>query len=466
MNSVKVIENLQREVEPLKDAFEKAGKRLYLVGGVVRDLFLGVLEEASADIDLTTDATPDEIENIVGPISDTMWLVGKRFGTITIEISRRKFEITTHRAESYDPNSRKPLVKFSTSIKEDLSRRDFTINAMAMELTGSASKLIDPYGGLQDLLSRKLATPGDAEDSFNDDPLRMLRAARFISRFALNPTKDVSDAAVELRERLNVVSPERVREELSKLLVLPDPSVGLWFLVDTGLFDVFLPEIPALALEQDPIHRHKDVLAHTIAVVSKTSPDLILRLAALLHDIGKPQTREIGPSGVSFHFHDVVGARMARKRLQALRFSSQEIESISKLVELHLRFHTYKAGWNDRAVRRYVRDAGSLLEQLNELTLADVTTRDQTKVRFFHEKMAELKERIQVLSEQEELASIRPELDGNEVMAILGVGPSKDVGDAMDYLLEIRLDEGLLGKDEVTKRLLKWWRVRPIPSVH
>ena len=460
-----MIENLQREVEPLKDAFEKAGKRLYLVGGVVRDLLLGVFEEGDTDIDLTTDATPDDIEDIVGPISDAIWLVGKRFGTVALEISRRKFEITTHRAESYDLSSRKPLVKFSTSIEEDLSRRDFTINAMAIELTGSASKLIDPFGGLHDLMGHKLATPGDAADSFSDDPLRMLRAARFMTRFTLDPEIDVVDAALELRERLQVVSPERIREELSKLLVLPDPSVGLWFLVDTGLFDIFLPEIPALALEQDPIHRHKDVLAHTIAVVSKTSPDLILRLAALLHDIGKPRTREIGSAGVSFHFHDVVGARMARKRLQALRFSTQEIESVSKLVELHLRFHTYKAGWNDRAVRRYVRDAGSLLEQLNELTLADVTTRDQAKVRFFHEKMTELKERIQILSEQEELASIRPELDGNEVMAILDVGPSKDVGDAMDYLLEIRLDEGLIGKDEVTKRLLKWWRVRPISSV-
>ncbi len=465
MSTVKVIENLQEEVNPIKDAFERAGKRLYFVGGIVRDLLLGVVEETSVDIDLTTDATPDEIEGIVRPICDSIWLVGKRFGTIAIEISGRKFEITTHRAESYDPSSRKPLVKFSNSIEEDLSRRDFTINAMAMELTGTSSKLVDPFGGVEDLINRKLKTPGSAEDSFVDDPLRMLRAARFISRFSLDPSKDIVDAALEFRGRLEVVSPERIRDELSKLLLLPDPSDGLWFLVDTGLFDTFLPEIPALALEQDPIHRHKDVLAHTIAVVSKTSPELILRLAALLHDIGKPKTREIGPNGVSFHFHDVVGARMARKRMQTLRFSTQEIESVSKLVELHLRFHTYKAGWNDKAVRRYVRDAGPLLQQLNELTLADVTTRDQNKVRFFHQKMEELKERIEILSQQEELASIRPELDGNEVMEILGVGPSKEVGEAMEFLLEIRLDEGIIGKDEVTKRLLKWWRTRPITSV-
>ncbi|SHE86584.1 poly(A) polymerase [Ferrithrix thermotolerans DSM 19514] len=464
MSSVEVIDNLNKELDPLRDGFEQAGRRLYLVGGVVRDILLGALDQNVADVDLTTDATPEEIESIVSPVADNLWLVGKRFGTISLEIGMRKIEITTHRAESYESSSRKPSVNFSKSIDEDLSRRDFTINAMAIELTGIDSKLIDPFGGLRNLLERKLKTPGRAEDSFSDDPLRMLRAARFVARFGLEPDKDILDAAGELKGRLSVVSPERIREELSKLLVLPDPTSGLWFLIDTGVMGEFLPEIPALALEQDPVHRHKDVLAHTVAVVSKTSPDLILRMAALLHDIGKPKTREITPNGVSFHFHDVVGARMARKRLLALKYSSNEIDAICKLVELHLRFHTYKAGWNDKAVRRYVRDAGPLYERLNELTLADVTTRDKNKVKFFHQKMEELQERVKILSEQEELASIRPELDGNEVMEILGIGPSKDVGDAMDFLLEIRLDEGIIGKDAAKERLQRWWRTRPITT--
>lgn len=324
MSSVEVIDNLNKELDPLRDGFEQAGRRLYLVGGVVRDILLGALDQNVADVDLTTDATPEEIESIVSPVADNLWLVGKRFGTISLEIGMRKIEITTHRAESYESSSRKPSVNFSKSIDEDLSRRDFTINAMAIELTGIDSKLIDPFGGLRNLLERKLKTPGRAEDSFSDDPLRMLRAARFVARFGLEPDKDILDAAGELKGRLSVVSPERIREELSKLLVLPDPTSGLWFLIDTGVMGEFLPEIPALALEQDPVHRHKDVLAHTVAVVSKTSPDLILRMAALLHDIGKPKTREITPNGVSFHFHDVVGARMARKRLLALKYSSNE----------------------------------------------------------------------------------------------------------------------------------------------
>ncbi|MHB8593753.1 MAG: CCA tRNA nucleotidyltransferase, partial [Acidimicrobiales bacterium] len=383
---------------------------------------------------------------------------GKRFGTIGAAKGARTFEITTHRAEAYQPDSRKPEVVFGDSIEVDLSRRDFTVNAMALALPGL--ELIDPFGGLADLAAGRLRTPLGAEESFADDPLRMLRAARFVAGLGLVPDEGLVAAVRAMHERLAIVSPERIRDELDKLMVLAKPSPGLWFLVDTGLAAHFLPELPGLALEQDPIHRHKDVLAHTLAVVDKTSPDRLLRLSALLHDIGKPRTRAFGPGGVTFHHHEVVGARMTRDRLTALRYPNDEIDIVTRLVELHLRFHTYRLGWTDRAVRRYVRDAGALLDRLNELTRCDCTTRNAARARALGQRMDELLRRIEELRAQEELDSLRPELDGLQVMEQLGIAAGPAVGDALDFLLELRLEEGPLGDVEVRRRLDAWWKER------
>ncbi len=451
-------------MQPLVDAtaelavrFADAGHRLYLVGGSVRDAIVAGDREPAAghDIDLTTDARPDETEQLLDGWADAMWLQGKRFGTIGALKDDRRYEITTHRAEAYVPESRKPEVAFGDSIEEDLSRRDFTVNAMALALPGL--ELIDPYGGLGDLAGGRLRTPLDPETSFADDPLRMLRAARFIASLSLAPDEALVTAVRKMHDRLAIVSPERIRDELDKLLVTDTPSPGLWFAVDTGLADHFLPELPAMALEQDPIHRHKDVLAHTLAVVEKTSPDRLLRLAALLHDIGKPRTRAFGPQGVTFHHHEVVGARMVRDRMLALRYSNEDTDVVARLVELHLRFHTYRLGWTDRAVRRYVRDAGPLLERLNELTRCDCTTRNAAKARALAKRMDELERRIEELREQEELDAIRPELDGRQVMDHLGIGPGPAVGQALEFLLELRLEEGPLGEEEVVRRLDAWW---------
>jgi poly(A) polymerase len=448
------------EVDELARRFVDAGYRIYLVGGPVRDAIAGApAHEAAlgpqADLDLTTDAPPDEVERLLQGWADSLWLQGKRFGTVGASHGGRRFEITTHRADVYASESRKPEVTFGEDVVTDLSRRDFTINSMALSLPDL--EMIDPFDGLADLASRTLRTPLDPDTSFNDDPLRMLRAARFIAGYGMQPTEELVDAVRRLAPRLSIVSAERVRDELNRLIVLPDPESGLWFVVTTGLADQFLPELPALELEQDSVHRHKDVLAHTIAVVGKTRPDEILRLAALLHDIGKPQTRSYGADGVSFHHHDVVGARMARRRLEALRYSQDEIDAVSRLIELHLRFHTYRMGWTDSALRRYARDAGPLLVRLNELTRADCTTRNIERARELDLRIDELEARLGELSEREALDAIRPELDGNEVMAHLGIGPGPTVGRALAYLLEIRLDEGLLGKEEVTRRLDEWW---------
>jgi poly(A) polymerase len=357
----------------------------------------------------------------------------------------------------YHPDSRKPDVVFADDLETDLSRRDFTVNAMALQLGAGDPTLVDPFNGVEDLLvHRRLRTPLDPEISFLDDPLRMLRAARFIAAHGLEPEPELVAAVTELKGRLEIVSAERIADELSKLLVVADPSPGLWFLVDTGLAGEFLPELPALALEQDPIHHHKDVLAHTIAVVAKARPELVVRLAALLHDVGKPKTRSFGPDGVSFHLHDVVGARMAAERLRALRFPNHIIEAVTELVALHLRFHTYKMGWTDRAVRRYVRDAGPYLNQLNELVRCDCTTRNQAKAKALARRMDDLERRIEELRAQEELDSIRPPLDGNQVMAILGVPPGRVVGEALSMLLEARLDEGPISEEDATRRLLAW----------
>jgi poly(A) polymerase len=420
----------------------------------VRDALLGATKPVP-DYDLTTEARPDAVLEIVRGWADHVWLQGQAYGTIGGAKGSMRVEVTTFRAEVYRPDSRKPEVTFADSLETDLSRRDFTVNAMAISLP--EPQLVDPYGGVDDLLvHRRLRTPLDPEISFLDDPLRMMRAARFMAGLGLQPDPALVAAATELAGRLEVVSAERIRDELSKLLVVDDPSPGLWFLVQAGLADEFLPELPGLALEQDPIHHHKDVLAHTIAVVAKTRPELVVRLAALLHDVGKPKTRSFGPDGVSFHLHDVVGARMAEERLRALRFPKETIEAVTQLVLLHLRFHTYKMGWTDKAIRRYVRDAGPLLDDLNHLVRCDCTTRNQAKARALGRRMDDLEARIAELAEREELASIRPALDGHRVMEVLGVGPGRVIGDALSMLLEARIDEGPMSEEEAEQRLLAW----------
>jgi poly(A) polymerase len=450
-------------VRPLAARFDAAGHRLYLVGGIVRDLVLG-RPLALQDIDLTTDARPEQTTALLAGWADAVWDQGARFGTVGARRGDQAFEITTHRAEAYRPESRKPDVSFATEVEADLARRDFTVNAMALRVTGAADEqpeLIDPFGGVQDLAAGVLRTPLAPDASFTDDPLRILRAARFLAGYGLAPEPSLVECVRRLVDRLEIVSAERVRDELSKLLVVEDPTAGLWFLVDTGIADVVLPELPALRLEQDPIHRHKDVLAHTIAVVRKTRPDLVVRMAALLHDIGKPKTRSIGRRGVSFHHHEVVGARMARDRLRALRFPNDQVEAITQLVYLHLRFHGYDDDtWTDAAVRRYVRDAGTLLEELNELTRCDCTTRDERKARRLAKRMDDLEARIEELREREALEAIRPDLDGQAVMDHLGIGPGPVVGEALKMLLEARLDEGPLGEAEAYRRVDEWFRRR------
>jgi poly(A) polymerase len=446
------------EVRPLAEAFVAADRPLYLVGGVVRDLLLGRERPGSADVDLCTPAHPDEIKRIVAPLADALWTQGERFGTIGLRIAGRDYEITTFRAESYDPDSRKPEVSFGDTIEVDLSRRDFTVNAMALAVP--EPELVDPFDGAADLAAGVLRTPLAPEVSFVDDPLRMLRAARFIAGYGLEPTAELVEAVRANAGRLEIVSAERIRDELDKLLVTPDPSAGLWFVVDTGLADHFLPELSAMRLEQDPIHHHKDVLAHTIAVVAKTRPERRVRLAALLHDVGKPRTRAFGEGGVTFHHHEVVGARMARDRMKALRYGNDDVEAVRLLVYLHLRFHTYKMGWTDAAVRRFVRDAGDHLSELIDLTRSDCTTRNQRRAATLARRMDELEERIAELREQEALDAIRPDLDGQQVMAHLGVGPGRHVGEALAHLLELRMEEGPLGEDEARRRLDRWWEDR------
>ena len=450
----------------LADRFDRAGWSLYLVGGSVRDALLASAGEAAdkeGDYDLTTDARPDDVERIVAGWADAVWTQGKRFGTIGCRHRGRTYEITTHRAEAYRPDSRKPDVVFGDDIDADLSRRDFTVNAMALKLPDMS--LVDPFDGLGDLAAGTLRTPLDPEVSFEDDPLRMLRAARFAARYGLKPEDRLVEAVRTGHGRLAIVSAERIRDELDKMMVVPVPSLALWFVVDTGLAGEFLPELPGLALEQDPIHRHKDVLAHTLAVVDKTSagqaaPDRLLRLAALFHDVGKPRTRAYADGGVTFHHHEVVGARMTRQRMEALRYSKDDLDTVVRLVELHLRFHTYRLGWTDKAVRRYVRDAGPLLEQLNELTRCDCTTRNEAKARALGRRMDELERRIAELRELEELDAIRPDLDGTQVMARLDLTPGRQVGEALAFLMDLRLEEGPLGEEEAGRRLDRWWAER------
>jgi poly(A) polymerase len=433
----------------------------------VRDLLLGHSADA-IDFDATTNARPEETKEILSKWADAVWTQGEKFGTIGARKADRVYEITTHRADAYHPDTRKPDVEFADEIETDLSRRDFTINAMALELTSTSPTLIDPFDGVSDLMTRTLRTPLDPDISFSDDPLRMIRAARFIARFGAVPTPDLVEAVKSSLDRLDIVSAERIRDELNKLIVVDSPTSGLWFLVETGLADKFLPELPSMRLENDPIHRHKDVLTHTLAVIENVRPDAhpefdfrITRLAALFHDVGKPRTRGFQEGkGTTFHMHDVVGAKMTKKRLQALRFPNEDVDAVTELVRLHLRFHTYEMGWTDAAVRRYVNDAGPLLDELNVLTRCDCTTRNERKAARLSRRMDELESRITDLAAHEELKAIRPEMDGNAVMQHLGLSPGPEVGRAMEFLLEIRLEEGLVGDEEIRRRLNEWWAAK------
>lgn len=439
-----------------------AGHECYVVGGSVRDAFLDrvVRDDEERDVDVTTSARPDVVEHLVRPWADHVWLQGKRFGTVGCQLDDTRLEITTFRAEAYRPDSRKPEVAFSDDITTDLSRRDFTINAMALRLPDP--ELVDPFGGAVDLAARRLRTPLVPEESFLDDPLRMLRAARFVAQFGLVPDPELVTAIEQLRHRLEIVSAERVRDELSKLLLVDDPTAGLWLLAETALSDEFLPELNAMRLEQDPIHTHKDVLAHTIAVVANTRPELTVRLAALFHDVGKPKTRSFAGGAVSFHHHEVVGARMTEERLRALRYPNDVVEDVTQLVYLHLRIHTYAMGWTDKAVRRYVRDAGPLLDRLNHLQRCDCTTRNRKRAQALARRMDELEARIEELRAQEELDAIRPPLDGRQVMAHLGIPPGRLVGEALDALLEERLERGPIEEEDAYALLDAWARAHGV----
>ena len=437
----------------LAEIFAGAGEQLYLVGGSVRDAILGRDLEA-LDFDFATSARPDRVRALIDPWADVVYEVGAQFGTIAARRSGRTVEITTFRNEVYRDDSRKPHVSYSDDIETDLSRRDFTINAIALSLPDLEA--VDPHDGIGDIARTSLRTPLDPEISFGDDPLRMLRLFRFQAMLGFEPEGSSLAAVREMASRLEIISAERIRDELSKLLVAPSPGWALEGIVESGLAAHFLPELPRLAMEQDPDHHHKDVLAHTFAVVDKTSPDLVLRLAALLHDVGKPDTREFGPGGVSFHHHEVVGARMARRRLKALRYPKEVVDDVSQLVYLHLRPHTLKLGWTDSAVRRYVRDAGDLLEPLNELVRCDVTTANARRERVIQARIDELEARIERLSAQEELARLRAPIDGNDVMSYLGIDPGPKVGEIMDILVEKRIDDGPYGRREAYEVARAW----------
>lgn len=440
----------------LAESFRAQSHELYLVGGSVRDAWL---RRPHDDLDFATDATPDETKKIVRPLASSVWLQGEAFGTVGAEIDGLRMEITTFRTEKYQPSSRHPDVKFASDIETDLSRRDFTINAMAIRLPEKTA--VDPFNGVEDLRAKLIKTPLDPVVSFSDDPLRMLRAFRFASQLDLEIDESVSLAVEKLRDEIKTVSFERIRDEFSKLLTGKAPARALELAEGAGLTQYFLPELSSLKLEQDPVQRHKDVFHHTLAVVERTEPVLELRLAALLHDIGKPKTRKIDSDGVSFHHHEVVGAQMAAERLRALRFSNDIITSVSEVIRLHHRFHTYRLGWSDSAVRRYVRDAGPLLPVLNAMVRADCTTRNVAKAKELARRMDELEDRISELAAREELAKIRPDLDGRQVMERLGIPPGPVVGAAMRFLLELRLDEGPLAEATALRRLDEWWRNRP-----
>ena len=445
-------------------AFKAKGFTLALVGGPVRDAILGRLGN---DLDFTTNAHPLETKKILHTWADNIWETGIAFGTVAGKRGDTTVEVTTYRSEKYEADSRNPEVQYGDSIQGDLSRRDFTVNSMALELTGEKPEFIDPFNGLQDLAAKVLRTPGLPSDSFNDDPLRMMRAARFASQLDFEIAPELVTAMVELAERISIISAERIRDEFMKILMSNNPRLGITVLVDTGLADRVLPEIPKLRLEVDEHHHHKDVYEHSITVLEQAiahedrlgGANLVIRLAALLHDIGKPKTRAfIEGGGVSFHHHEVVGARLAKKRLQALRFDNETVDAVELLTALHLRFHGYGEGeWSDSAVRRYVRDAGELITHLHVLTRADCTTRNKSKAVRLSATYDSLEARIEVLMQQEELLKIRPDLDGSQVMEILQLKPSRQVGQAMDFLMELRMERGPIGIDAATEALLEWW---------
>ena len=448
----------------LAQSFAAQGFRLALVGGPVRDALLGRLGN---DLDFTTDARPEDTKKILQGWAENVWDTGIEFGTVAGKRGDTTVEVTTYRTESYDPESRKPEVEYGDSIEGDLSRRDFTVNSMALELTTKSPEFIDPFNGLEDLAKKVLRTPSKAENSFSDDPLRMMRAARFASQLGFEIAPDVLQAIKDMAGRISIISAERVRDEFTKMLMSQNPRTGITILVETGLAEIVLPEIPKLRLEIDEHHHHKDVYEHSITVLEQAishedrlgGPNLIIRLAALLHDIGKPKTRNLIPGGgVSFHHHEIVGARLTKTRLKALRFDGDTIEQVETLVALHLRFHGYGDGeWTDSAVRRYVRDAGDLLVHLHVLTRADCTTRNAKKAERLAKTYDALEARIAKLMEQEELSKIRPDLDGAQVMKLLDIKPSAAVGKALDYLLELRLENGPLGEERATAELLNWW---------
>jgi poly(A) polymerase len=462
-------------LQELGERFAGRGHEVALVGGPVRDAFLG---RTSPDLDFTTDASPDEILEAVTGWADAHWDIGREFGTIGLRKGNQVLEVTTYRADTYDRTSRKPEVMFGDTLDGDLVRRDFTVNAMAIRLP--SLEFVDLHAGLADLAARRLMTPAPPEESFADDPLRMMRAARFASQLGFDVAPEVRQAMTDRAKTLEIISAERIRDEFTKLLLSPTPRTGLTLLVDTGLADQFLPELPALRLEVDEHHRHKDVYEHSLTVLEQAmalegapdapeeqvpGPDVVLRLAALLHDIGKPATRRFEPGGgVSFHHHELVGARMASKRLKAMRYDKDTVKAVARLVELHLRFHGYGDGqWTDSAVRRYVTDAGPLLQRLHRLTRSDSTTRNVRKAQRLSRAYDDLEERIERIAEQEELAAVRPELDGNEIAAALGIKPGPVLGEAYKYLLSVRLDDGLIGKDAARDKLLAWWSTREQP---
>jgi len=455
------------EATKLAIAFKAAGFKLALVGGPVRDAILGRLGN---DLDFTTDAHPKDCEKILNKWADSVWDIGAAFGTVAGKKGVITVEITTYRSESYNSDSRKPNVEFGKTIEADLSRRDFTINAMALELTTEEPTFIDLYNGVSDLQNKLIKTPGKPEDSFSDDPLRMMRAARFMSQLNFEIDSLVVSAIKSMAGRLEIISAERIRDEFIKIMMSDNPRLGITLLVESGLAEIFLPEIPKLKLEIDEHHHHKDVYEHSLTVLEQAialearvgGPNLTLRLAALLHDIGKPKTKElIAGGGVSFHHHEVVGARMGKERMKKLRFDNHIIKDVAQLIFLHLRFHGYGNGeWTDSAVRRYVRDAGELLTHLHLLTRADCTTRNQKKAEGLAKTYDQLEARIALLMEQEELNKIRPDLSGEQIMEILRIKPSPAVGKAYDFLLELRLEHGPLGEEKAKQELLNWWKVQ------
>ena len=461
---------IEKPLRRVGGRFADAGWEIALVGGPVRDALVGRLS-FETDLDFTTNAQPEQIVELLEGWAEAVWDVGIRFGTVGARIDGREVEITTYRSESYDVQSRKPEVAFGNNLADDLARRDFTMNAMAVTLP--SMEFVDLFDGIVDLAARRIRTPGTAQSSFDDDPLRMMRAARFASQLDATVDADVVDAMSAQAERISIVSAERVREEFSKIVMSDHPRVGLTLLVDTGIADIVLPELPLLRLEADEHHHHKDVYEHTLTVLEQAitlesvheptcEPDLTLRLAALLHDIGKPKTRKFEDGGrVSFHHHEVVGARMTKKRMRELRFPNDLTDDVAKLVELHLRFHGYGTGeWTDSAVRRYVRDAGDQLVRLHKLTRADSTTRNRKRAQALQSAYNDLEQRIERLSEEEALAAMRPDLDGAKIMEVLGIPPGPLVGEAYNFLLGLRLDRGPLDEEQAVEALRAWWAAR------